>query len=110
MTIGLNVIVTSLICYQLLTMSKKVEEYLGEQNAQLYTGAAAILVESAAPYTLTGIIFLIPYARSSPVGAAFGQIWAKFTVSSPLCPAAPVSAAYCSPVPCSASDHLPHCQ
>lgn len=89
MTIGLNVLVTSLICFQLLSLSHQVREVLGEQNARLYTGAIAILVESAAPYTLIGIVFLIPYARSSPVGAAVGQIWAKFTVSPR--PRAPVS-------------------
>ncbi|KIP04042.1 hypothetical protein PHLGIDRAFT_76637 [Phlebiopsis gigantea 11061_1 CR5-6] len=83
MTIGLNVLVTSLICFQLLSLSHQVREVLGEQNARLYTGAIAILVESAAPYTLIGIVFLIPYARSSPVGAAVGQIWAKFTCLAP---------------------------
>lgn len=81
MTIGLNIIVTALICYRMLSLSKLVKAAMGEENARLYTSVAAIMVESAAPYSLTGLVFLIPYARSSMISVAFGQVWAKFTVS-----------------------------
>jgi hypothetical protein len=42
---------------------------------------AAILIESAAPYSLVGLMFLIPYARQSGTAIVFGQVWAKMTVS-----------------------------
>ena len=54
---------------------------MGAEAAKLYTGVAAVLVESAAPYSLTGIAFLVPYARGSLYSVVFGQIWAKVTVS-----------------------------
>ena len=81
MTIGLNILVTALICYRLLGLSRIVRESMGEENAKLYTGVAAILIESAAPYSLTGIMFLVPYARGSLISVALGQVWAKCTVS-----------------------------
>jgi ABC-type sulfate transport system permease component len=40
-----------------------------------------MLTESAAPYTLVGIMFLIAYARQSQVANAFGQVYAKLAVS-----------------------------
>ena len=84
MTIGLNILVTALICARLLRLSRAVRETMGDENARLYTGVAAILVESALPYSLTGIMFLVPYARGSLVSVALGQVWAKCTVRPPL--------------------------
>ena len=62
-------------------MSRLVRQTMGAEAAKLYTGVAAVLVESAAPYSLTGIAFLVPYARGSLYSVVFGQIWAKVTVS-----------------------------
>ncbi len=84
LTIGLNVIVTALICYRLLSLSKLVKHTMGPENAKLYTSVASILIESAAPYSITGIIFLVPYARGDLVSVALGQVWAKCTVRHPL--------------------------
>lgn len=83
MTIGLNILVTALICARLLALSRAVRATMGAENARLYTGVAAILVESAAPYSLVGIVFLVPYARGSLVSVALGQVWAKLTVRAP---------------------------
>ena len=80
LTVSINVIVTVLIVYRLHKVSKVARETLGEESAKLYTGIAAMLIESAAPYSLTGIMFLIPYARGDAVAVAIGQVWAKFTV------------------------------
>ena len=49
--------------------------------ATAYTSSAAILVESAAFYSASGIMFLIPYAMQLQVGILFGQIWTKMSVS-----------------------------
>lgn len=80
LTISLNIIVTSLICLRLFSLSRVVRQTMGEAHARTYTSVAAIMVESAAPYSLFGIAFLIPYARGSLVSITFGQVWAKITV------------------------------
>jgi hypothetical protein len=80
LTIGLNIVVTALICYRLISLSNVIRESMGNENAKIYTGVASIMIESALPYSLFGIVFLVPYARGSLVAVALGQVWAKITV------------------------------
>lgn len=83
MSIALNLLLTLLICARLLYLSRWVSTAMGAEGAQLYTSVLAILLESAAPYSAVGIMFLVPYARGSGVAIAFGQVWAKITCLSP---------------------------
>ncbi|KAJ7139727.1 hypothetical protein C8R44DRAFT_606196 [Mycena epipterygia] len=83
MTIGLNIITTSLICVRLLSVRNRVRAILGEQYCQTYTGVVAVLLESALPFTVLGIVYVISYARNSPYSFAFLQIWADFCAISP---------------------------
>lgn len=84
-TVSMNIIVTALICTRLFYMSKQVRAALGSQNAKLYTSVAAMLIESAAPYTAMGILFLPFYAKGNNVVVAMGQVWSKLTVSICFC-------------------------
>ncbi|KAF8803684.1 hypothetical protein BYT27DRAFT_7340507 [Phlegmacium glaucopus] len=83
-TICLNIILTALICGRLIRVSKSVSSILGEQTGKVYTGAAVILVESAALYSASGIMYLVPYALELPIADLFGQLWTKMSVISPL--------------------------
>ncbi|CAK5279916.1 unnamed protein product [Mycena citricolor] len=83
MTIGLNIITTTLICGRLLTVRHKVRAILGDQYSRTYTGIVAVLLESALPFTALGIIYVIAYSRNSPYSFAFVQIWADFCAISP---------------------------
>ncbi|KAF7340039.1 hypothetical protein MVEN_01921900 [Mycena venus] len=103
MTISLNIITTSLICGRLLAVRSRVRSILGEQYCQTYTGnfhlglsssmlivarhpltgVVAVLLESALPFTILGIVYVISYARNSPYSFAFLQIWADFCAISP---------------------------
>ncbi|KAJ7785853.1 hypothetical protein B0H16DRAFT_1206330, partial [Mycena metata] len=83
MTISLNIITTSLICGRLLAVRNRVRSILGEQYCQTYTGLVAVLLESALPFTVLGIAYVISYARNSPYSFAFLQIWADFCAISP---------------------------
>ncbi|KAM6498921.1 hypothetical protein JOM56_006869 [Amanita muscaria] len=83
LTISMNVVITSLICFRLLYYSRRIKRILGAETAKTYTGVAAILIESAAPYSLVGLMFLIPYTQKSGTAIAFGQVWAKMTCLSP---------------------------
>jgi hypothetical protein len=87
MTIGLNIILTVLICARLLYFSRLMRAAFGtdEASSRLYSGIAAMLAESAAPYALVGIMFLIPYALQSQTADLFGQLYAKFAVSDRFC-------------------------
>lgn len=80
-TIGLNVMVTAAIVYRLRRLSSRVSKALGEENTEIYTSFSSVLIESAAPYSIFGITFLIPYVTGSQTALAFGQVWAKLTVS-----------------------------
>ena len=80
-SICMNIVLTVLICVRLLQASKQIAGILEEEAAAVYTSAAAILVESAAFYSASGIMFLIPYAMQLQVGILFGQIWTKMSVS-----------------------------
>jgi hypothetical protein len=79
-SICMNVVLTVLICTRLLQVSKQISSILEEEVATAYTSAAAILVESAAFYSASGIMFLVPYALQLQVGILFGQIWTKMSV------------------------------
>ncbi|KAI0697361.1 hypothetical protein BC835DRAFT_770083 [Cytidiella melzeri] len=83
LTISLNILVTALICYRLLSLSRLIRDTMGNDNAKIYTGVASIMIESALPYSLFGIVFLVPYARGDLVAVALGQVWAKITCLAP---------------------------
>ncbi|KAJ8091398.1 hypothetical protein PM082_015116 [Marasmius tenuissimus] len=83
LTISLNIIVTLLICSRLIAVNNRLQNTLGPHHARMYTGVNAIMVESAAPFTILGIIYLITYARHSPTSIAFVQVWGDFCALSP---------------------------
>ena len=80
-SISMNIVLTVLICVRLLRASKQITSILDREAGTAYTSAATILVESAAFYSASGIMFLIPYAMQLQVGILFGQIWTKMSVS-----------------------------
>ncbi|KAH9922724.1 uncharacterized protein B0H18DRAFT_1183390, partial [Fomitopsis serialis] len=84
LTVSLNIIVTILICARMLYMSKGVSAVLGPENSKLYTGLTAIFVESAALYSLAGIMFIIPYARNSQTAIIFGDIYGDVSCLAPM--------------------------
>ncbi|TFK18156.1 hypothetical protein FA15DRAFT_273524 [Coprinopsis marcescibilis] len=82
-TIALNVVITCMIAFRLRRLSKTVSRALGTDSSKMYTSVSSMLIESAAPYSLVGIMFLIPYALESQTALSFGQVWAKLTC---ICP------------------------
>lgn len=79
-TIAFNIFVTVLIIIRLRKLRKAVSGAIGEDSARIYTSVASTLIESAAPYSVVGIMFLIPYALGNGTAVAFGQVWAKIAV------------------------------
>ncbi|KAF8207147.1 hypothetical protein K438DRAFT_2013681 [Mycena galopus ATCC 62051] len=83
LTITFNVITTSMIAIRLTLISRSMRNVLSKERAEVYTGVIAILVESALPFTLLGIGYLITYIRNDPEALAFADIWGAFVALSP---------------------------
>jgi len=76
----MNIVLTILICARLIRISKYISNLLDEDVGRAYLSAAAILVESAAFYSASGIMYLVPYAMGLDLCVLFGQIWTKMSV------------------------------
>ena len=81
-SIALNTLLTLLLVGRLLYMSRKASRSLGQQHAATYISVASMLVESAAPYTITSLIFIITYARNSYVQNLVLPVLSQIMVSS----------------------------
>ncbi|KAL1943547.1 hypothetical protein VTO73DRAFT_3992 [Trametes versicolor] len=81
--IGLNVTLSLLICGRLLWHARTIERSLGRHVARKYTGAVALIVEAALPYTLFGIPYVVTLGTDSPVSILFLSIYVMFTCVSP---------------------------
>ena len=82
LSVSLNIVVTCLISYQLLSARHQLKKTLPAESLQMYTGITAILVESALPFSVMGIIFAVTYGKNMDVGPAFLFVWATLCVSS----------------------------
>jgi hypothetical protein len=81
LSVSLNIIVTSMICFRLLRMRALLRQVHGpETSCRMYTNLAAMLVESAAPFTILGIGLLVTLAQNGPLLYAFGRVWNVFSV------------------------------
>ena len=87
LSVGLNIVVTSMICFRLLRMRAALREVLAPEIARVYTNIAAMLIESAAPISILGIGVIITSVRTRPLVFAFGYVWNTFYVESKSFPA-----------------------
>jgi hypothetical protein len=82
LSVGSNVIVTSMICFRLLQMRALMREVLSPELSIMYTNIAAILIESAAPLSIVGIGFVVTAAQKGPLMFAFFDVWIMLCVES----------------------------
>ncbi|KAI0663838.1 hypothetical protein C8Q70DRAFT_953067 [Cubamyces menziesii] len=66
-SIALNTLLTLLLVSRLLYMSYNARKALSDDHGKPYISVAAMLLESAAPYAIVGLIYIITYARNSQV-------------------------------------------
>ncbi|KAI0354393.1 hypothetical protein OH77DRAFT_496706 [Trametes cingulata] len=81
--IGLNVTASTLICVRILFLTRQMRGALGSDSVKMYTGAAALVIESALPYTLFGIAYVVSLGINSPTSILFLSIYVMFTCISP---------------------------
>ncbi|KAJ7178756.1 hypothetical protein C8R43DRAFT_974361 [Mycena crocata] len=83
LTIVFNILVTAMIAVRLIAMHGKANRVLGSEATKKYTGLVAILVESALPFTLLGIGYLVTYTKQVPESLAWAGVWGCFVTLSP---------------------------
>lgn len=83
LTIVFNVLVTGLIGIRLISVSRSMRNVLSRERAEVYVGVVAILIESALPFTILGICYLVTYVRNDPEVLAFACVWGMFCALSP---------------------------
>lgn len=82
MSLSLNVIVTLLIAGRLLVYRYHMRKIMGRQHTTTYSNIIAILVESAALYSVFAILFIVPFGLGNPVGNIFLQVVNQVQVGS----------------------------
>ena len=83
LSLSLNVIVAVMIVTRLLLERRKIVSALGRQHAQQYVSIAAMIIESAALYSIFSLTFLGLYGANHPVQNIFLQILPQIEVSYP---------------------------
>jgi len=81
LSVALNVIITSMICFRLLRMRALIREVRPELS-NMYTSIGTMLIESAAPFTIIGIGLVIVAAQNGPLIDVFCYVWSVFSVES----------------------------
>lgn len=80
----LNTILTSLICYPIIRYGKLIRTELGHEHSAVYFAVAEIIVESALPFTLSGIAFLVALGVRSYAVTPLSWVYFMMTVGN--CP------------------------
>lgn len=79
-SIAFNIVVTSLIVIRLQKLSKAIGSILGRDSAKVYSGIVSMVIESATPFTLSGVAWIIPYAMGDPTAICYDIISNQFGV------------------------------
>lgn len=82
LTIGLNILTTLLIGVKLMSYRARVSRAGARGNDALrdLTSVLGILIESAAIYSLSGIVYLALYLRNNPLSSPFSNVFGAMTV------------------------------
>ena len=81
LTLAVNVISALLISGRLLSYRYKFKEFLGQRHTKTYTTVAAILIESASLYVVTGLLLLVFFAIGSELVVVFLPLHGLMQVS-----------------------------
>ncbi|KAI0040547.1 hypothetical protein FA95DRAFT_864469 [Auriscalpium vulgare] len=82
-SIGLNIIASSIICGRIIYLGSLLRHTPHGNSMSLYTGTVPIIVESALPYSLSGIAFLVSYGIGSGISILFLSIYVMLTCVAP---------------------------
>jgi hypothetical protein len=75
-TIAVNIMVTAMISIKIILVARRAREHSDLYMTQPYTSIVAILIESAAPWTMIGILVIVVGAvKSIEWGLAVSLAW-----------------------------------
>ncbi|KAK0484356.1 hypothetical protein EDD18DRAFT_708626 [Armillaria luteobubalina] len=83
LTVSFNVVVTTMICARIFLFQRYIRKNVDAETAKMYTGIIALMIESALPFTVLGIIFIATYVRGSPAEWTMAPTWGSFVIISP---------------------------
>ncbi|KAJ6562492.1 hypothetical protein B0H19DRAFT_1069108 [Mycena capillaripes] len=85
LTVSLNIMVTGMILFRILRIRGNLRaRFLGNAGSSaIYTGVAAMLIESALPFSALGLITAVTYGKNLDIAPAFVFIWGPFTAIAP---------------------------
>jgi hypothetical protein len=83
MSVALTILLTIMIAGRILSSRKRIVEVLGPQHAKLYTSITAMVVESAALFTLSSIFVISSFAVGLTVGLS-SNYYLLFNVIAPI--------------------------
>jgi len=83
LTCSLNFVLTALIASRLLWVRREMIRVMPKEVASVYTGLVAILVESALPFTVLGIIFAVLLGKNLIISVAFSLVWGYYVGIAP---------------------------
>jgi hypothetical protein len=73
MSLALNILVTLMIVTRLLIYRRRIVKAMGSTHGSQYTSLTAMIIESAAIYSLFSLLFLIPFALGHSLSQVFIQ-------------------------------------
>jgi len=79
----LNVVVTVLIIGRLFWARKQLRETMGPSYGTMYTGVAAMLIESAVPYAIISFILIVLYGIGNTANVLFVPLYCQVQCISP---------------------------
>ena len=80
-SISLNLLLTGLICGRIWYYARDMRKQFGPAFSQTYFSLAAIIIESALPYTLSGIAFVVSNGLHNDITILFLSLYAMFMAS-----------------------------
>jgi hypothetical protein len=74
-TVGMNSIVTAMICGRLVVAYRQQKGIVNQSSLQLYPAIIAILLESSAPFCVLGVITCVLYAKDTQYESVVALLW-----------------------------------
>ncbi|THV02665.1 hypothetical protein K435DRAFT_749067 [Dendrothele bispora CBS 962.96] len=84
LTSGLNFILMALIAGRILWIRKNNRALMPARAAEVYTGIIAIIIESALPFALLGIVLAVLLGKNESVVLVFTSVWGVMGAVSPM--------------------------
>ncbi len=81
LSVAFNNLVTFMMVVRLLLIRKRIRASLGSQYGRLYTGLAALMIESALPHTVVSILFIVLYSSNNTAYLLFVPLLTMIEVS-----------------------------